>query len=386
MFGVVIVGAGLAGARCAERLRSGGYADRIRMIGEEPVARTAAPRSQRGSSQRRRPRRSPLRSQDWWMESGIELTLGRRVEQIDPARRSVRLQGGSEIRSNTLVVATGSRARRLPSLPGARASIPCGRFRTPLSSEALLRPGRRLVVVGAGFLGTEVASTANALGVAVTLVDPSPPLARVLGDEIARLLAKRYRDHGIDLRVGVTLDRIDVAEGRVHGVRLNDGTSVASDARADRCRRGAERPSRARSPRRRAGSSTDAGGRTAFDDVYACGDAARSHHPLLGEHVRLEHWTDAAAQGSAVAETILGVDPARRELPVLLDGSIRPASPVRGPCSRNGLAWSWTANATSSRPSTSTATAAPLAALVANRPHELGRLRRDLSDARPRAA
>ena len=385
MSGVVIVGAGLAGARCAERLRAGGYADRIRMIGEEPVPPYRRPALSKGllagdvglGDLR-------LRSQDWWTESGIELMLGRRVEQIDPARRRARLQGGSEIRSNTLVVATGSRARRLPCLPAARGVHTLRSLQDALGLRSALRPGRRLVVVGAGFLGTEVASTANALGVAVTLVDPSPPLARVLGDEIARLLAKRYRDHGIDLRVGVTLDRIDVAEGRVRGVRLNDGTSVASDAVLIAV--GAEPnvpPGLAPSPA--GGILTDAGGRTAFHDVYACGDAARSHHPLLGEHVRLEHWTDAAAQGSAVAETILGVDPARRELPffwsdqfglrlqyvghapewacVELDGEFDEFRALY--LDRDGR---------------------PLAALVANRPHELGRLRRDLSDALPRAA
>ena len=385
MSGVVIVGAGLAGARCAERLRSGGYADRIRMIGEEPVAPYRRPALSKGllagdvglGDIR-------LRTQDWWMESGIELTLGRRVEQIDPERRSVTLQGGSEIRWNTLVVATGSRARRLPSLPHARGVHTLRSLQDALGLRSGLRQGGRLVVVGAGFLGTEVASTANALGVAVTLVDPSPPLSRVLGDEIARLLAKRYRDHGIDLRVGVTLGRIDVAEGRVRGVRLNDGTSVAGDAVLIAV--GAEpNVPRGLASSPAGGILTDAGGRTAFDDVYACGDVARSHHPLLGEYVRVEHWTDAAAQGSAVAETILGVDPARRELPffwsdqfglrlqyvghaqewarVELDGEFNEFQALY--LDRDGR---------------------PLAALVANRPHELGRLRRDLADALPRAA
>ena len=173
-------------------------------------------------------------------------------------------------------------ARTTSAVPPRRAwrphpAVASGRPRPQKRSQTRPAP----VVVGAGFLGTEVASTANALGVAVTLVDPSPPLSRVLGDEIAQLLAKRYRDHGIDLRVGVTLDRIDVAEGKVRGVRLNDGTSVASDAVLIAV--GAEpNVPRGLASSPAGGILTDAGGRTAFDDVYACGDVARSHHPLLG--------------------------------------------------------------------------------------------------------
>ena len=385
MSGVVIVGAGLAAARCAEQLRSGGYADRIRMIGEEPLPPYCRPALSKGllagdvglGDLR-------LRSQDWWTKSGIELMLGRRVEQIDPERRSVRLQGGSEIGWNALVIATGSRARRLPSLPAALGLHTLRSFQDALVLRSGLRQGGRLVVVGAGFLGTEVASTAHALGVAVTLVDPSPPLSRVLGDEVAQLLAKRYADHGIDLRVGVTLDRIDVAKGRVRGVRLNDGTSVASEAvliavgSEPNVPRGV-----ASSPA--GGILTDAGGRTAFKDVYACGDVARSHHPLLGEDLRVEHWTDAAAQGSAVAETILGIEPARRELPFFWSDQFGLRLQYVGHA-REWASVELDGESDEFRALYLDRDGRPLAALVANRPHELGRLRRDLSDALPRAA
>ena len=160
-----------------------------------------------------------------------------------------------------------------------------------------------------------MASTASALGVEITLVDPALPLVRVLGDDVAGLLATRYREHGIDLRTGTALERLDVDRGRVCGVHLTGGGGVRCDAVLVAI--GAEPavpPGLPSAPE--GGIATDAAGRTSFEDVYACGDVARSMHPLLGRHVRVEHWADAASQGTVVAEAILGIDQAPRELPL----------------------------------------------------------------------
>jgi 3-phenylpropionate/trans-cinnamate dioxygenase ferredoxin reductase component len=383
--GVLIAGAGLAGARCAERLRSGGHQGPIRMVGEEPVPPYRRPALSKellagtaGLGELR------LRSPGWWDEAGIELALGRRIEWIDVERRRATLQGGSELDWDTLVVATGSRARILPGLAPARGMHSLRSFQDALALRNELRPGRRIVVIGAGFVGTEVASTALGLGVEVTLVDPSPPLSRVLGQEVSALLAARYREHGIDLRTGAALERLDVAEGRVRGVFLADGNRVACDALLVAV--GAEPAVPAGLPSAAEGGiATDSGGRTCFDGVYACGDVARSMHPLLGRHVRVEHWSDAAAQGTAVAETILGIESVPRGLPLFWSDQFG----LR--LQYVGHATEWSRVELDGGPDEFRALyldcdGRPLAALVANRPRELGRLRRELADALPRAA
>ena len=214
MSGVVIVGAGLAGSRCAERLRSSGYSGRIRLVGEEPVGPYRRPGLSKellagtaGLGDLR------LRAPGWWEEAGIELMLGRRVERIDAVDRKVRLRGGEELRWDVLVIATGSRARALPSVPPRReASTRSALSRTPWHcAESSKRAAASSSSVPASS-GTEVASTALAIGVDVTLVDPTPPLSRVLGGEVAALLVDRYRGHGIDLRQ-TGLDGVEVEQG-----------------------------------------------------------------------------------------------------------------------------------------------------------------------------
>jgi NADPH-dependent 2,4-dienoyl-CoA reductase/sulfur reductase-like enzyme len=385
MSGVVIVGAGLAGARCAERLRSGGYAGRIRLIGEEPVPPYRRPALSKellsgaaGLGDLR------LRTPAWWTEAEIELVLASRVIRIDPERRRAIVEGGSELAWETLVVATGSRARAIPGLAPVRGLHSLRSFQDALGLRAVLRPGRRIVVIGAGFIGTEVASTASALGVEITLVDPALPLVRVLGDEVAGLLATRYREHGVDLRTGTALERLEVDQDRVCGVHLTGGGHVDCDAVLVAI--GAEPavpPGLPSAPE--GGIATDAAGRTSFEDVFACGDVARSMHPLLGRHVRVEHWADAASQGTAVAEAILGIDPAPRELPLFWSDQFGLRLQYVG----HALEWSSVeldGDPDEFRALYLDADGRPLAALVANRPRELGRLRRELADALPRAA
>lgn len=381
---VVIAGAGLAGARCAETLRAAGFSGRIQLIGEEPVPPYERPALSKellagevGLGDLR------LRSPSWWKESGIELVLGRRVQDLAVARRTVVLQGGEELAWDTLVVATGSRARRLPNLPQLPGVHHLRSLQDALGLRAALRPGRRLVVVGAGFVGTEVASTANRLGVSVTLVDPGPPLARVLGPEVSSLLAERYRSHGIDLRTGVGLDGVEAASGRLRGARLSDSSVLACDALLVAV--GAEPALPAGLSSSAGGILTDASGRTGIGSVYACGDVARAWHPLLGRHVRVEHWADAAAQGIAVAHAIVGGDPPRRELPLFWSDQFGLRlqyvghAPDWSSVELDGDGDAFSAHYLDEE-------GRPLAALVANRPRELGRLRRELAAALPRAA
>ena len=205
------------------------------------------------------------------------------------------------------MIATGARARHLPGLAGTGVHV----LRTLDDAERLrseLVAGRRLAIVGAGFVGTEVASTALALGLEVTIVDAARlPFERTLGPEIGRVLAGRYRAHGVDLRLGTQIAglRRD-ARGAVRGLALADGNELQTDLvlvavgaqPADELTRGLVGGAAS-------GIPTDAAGRTSVPDVYACGDAAAPWHPALSRSLRLEHWTSAATQGAAVARAIL---------------------------------------------------------------------------------
>lgn len=286
---VLIAGAGLAGARCAENLRALGWRGRVVLAGGEPHPPYERPALSKEFLSGERSDLA-LRSESFWKEQGIELLTGRPVEAVDTERRSA-LIGGQHFDWDVLVIATGAAARRLPGPPGVH------HLRTVDDALALspeLSPTTRLVVVGAGFIGGEVASTALPLVSSVTVVEPTPlPLYRILGDEVGTVLADRYRDRGVDLKLGVGVDGF-VGSERVRGVRLSDGTIVPADTVVvgigtvvEPCR-------------------VDACGRTGTPGVYACGDVASWWRPSLGRHVRVEHWTSAAGQARAVAAAITG--------------------------------------------------------------------------------
>ncbi|MGH3061890.1 MAG: NAD(P)/FAD-dependent oxidoreductase, partial [Gaiellaceae bacterium] len=219
---VVIVGAGLAGSRCAETLRAEGFDGRVVLVGEEPSAPYERPALSKEFLAGERDG-VELRPGEFWAERDIELVLGRRIESIDLLHRTA----GEGLEWDAVVVATGARARRLPF------EVPAGvhTLRTVADAEALrdeLRPGGRLVIVGAGFVGAEVASTACRLGVEVTVLDVARvPLERVLGPEVGGLLAERYRAHGVDLRAETGLARfVANGAGRVSAVELTNGATI----------------------------------------------------------------------------------------------------------------------------------------------------------------
>ena len=380
---VVIVGAGLAGARCAETLRARGFDGRVILVGEErfpPYERPAL--SKRLLEPRRTPADVWLRPPESWRARDIELRLGERVAKIDPRARLALTEDGESLRWDALVLATGARAR---TLPGAAASRRVHLLRTlsdALSLRRALGTGRRLVIVGAGFVGTEVASTALGLGTDVILLDPAPvPFAGTLGLEVGEMLAARYRDHGIDLRVGA----------RVMGVRPGRRGTVVSltaggELRADVTLVAAGvTPAAELFDKDMSGIPTDAAGRTRLPGVFACGDVSESYRPSLGRRLRVEHWTSAGRQGATVAAAIMNQELPADEPPyfwsdqfglrlqcvghpessarVELDGSVD-AFRARY-VDRNGRL---------------------VAALLANRPRETAVLRRELAQAHSHAA
>ncbi len=288
---IVIVGAGLAGARCAETLRAEGYDGAVTLVGDEqlpPYERPAL--SKEYLAGRKEEHELLLRPQTAWAEQQIVLRLGQRVVHVDPARRRAVTDTGSELGWDVLVLATGARPRRLPFAVPSGVHV----LRTVEDARALrgaIVPGAHLVVVGGGFVGAEVASTATALGARVTMLEAlATPFERTLGPTLGRLLADRYRAHGVEMRVrtGVTGFGADAA-GSVRSARLTDGSEIRCDVALVGI--GVE-PATELVPRHVAGVP-----------IYACGDVTGG----------LGHWTSAAAEATAVARRILGLEPQPRQ-------------------------------------------------------------------------
>jgi NADPH-dependent 2,4-dienoyl-CoA reductase/sulfur reductase-like enzyme len=295
---IVVVGASAAGLAVVETLRREGCDAPITLIGDEihaPYDRP--PLSKQILASQWEADRLPLRTPAELAPLDLDLRLGAAATGLDLPARTVHLADGGEARFATLVVATGVRPRRLP---GQGAHV-LRSLDDALRLRGRLGPGRRLVVVGAGFLGAEAAAVARSLGCAVTMLEPAPvPLAHAIGAEIGELLSQAHREHGVDLRTGVT-----VAAVGDDGVRLADGTLIEADEVLVAI---GSLPNT---------EWLDGSGLTVADGVvcdefscaapgvYAAGDVARWHNPLFGVSMRIEHRTNAAEQGMAVARNLL---------------------------------------------------------------------------------
>ncbi|MFF5842418.1 NAD(P)/FAD-dependent oxidoreductase [Streptomyces massasporeus] len=303
---VVVVGASAAGLAAAETLRRTGFDGTLTLVGDEPHAPyDRPPLSKQILSGAWTTGQLPLRPQADLDALGLDLRLGTAATGLDLTDRTVRLADGSHLRYDGLIVATGVRPRRLPGDRGAHV------LRTLDDALALrerLRPGRRLVVVGAGFLGAEAAAVARGLGAQVTLLEPAPvPLAHAVGTEVGRLLSRTHLDHGVDLRTGVTVT--GMADG---GVRLAGGEVVGADEVLVAV---GSLPN----TEWLADSGLPVGDGVLCDaycqaapGVYAAGDVARWDNPLFGTSMRIEHRTHAAEQGMAAARNLLAAPEARR--------------------------------------------------------------------------
>jgi len=234
------------------------------------------------------------------------------VERIDSARRIARTSR-RDLPWDALVLATGARARR-PRAFGGRGIHVLRTLDDARRLRAELLPGRRLAIVGAGFVVTEVASTAVELGLDVTIIDPaSLPFERTLGPEVGRLLANRYREHGVDLRLETGVERaLRRSDGTLRGLRLSNGTELEGDLVLLAV--GAE-PAGELLHGGSGAIGTDESGRTQLPNVYACGDVAAPWSAEHSRHVRFEHWTSAAGQAAVVARAIRGAEPGARPTP-----------------------------------------------------------------------
>jgi NADPH-dependent 2,4-dienoyl-CoA reductase/sulfur reductase-like enzyme len=308
---IAIAGASLAGLRAAEQLRRLGHAGPLVLIGEEPhlpydrppLSKQVLTGAWPPDSERLQLRRGP------YAELDLDLRLGRRATSLDPGAKRLALDDGTQLVYDALLIATGAAPRRLPAQP----ELPGIHLLRSLDDARALRgafeKGPRVLVVGAGFIGAEVAASARERGLEVTCVEPLPaPLIRGLGPVLGDLSAQIHRDHGVDLRCGIAVEGFEGA-GRVERVRLSDGSRVAADVVVVGI--GA-----APATGWLAGSGLvlddgvvcDEFLRASAPGIWAAGDAARFRNPLFDETMRIEHWSNAVDGGVQAAANILAGD------------------------------------------------------------------------------
>lgn len=307
---VVVVGAGLAGLRAVEALRGGGYDGRLTVVGEEshrPYDRP--PLSKKVLSGEWEPDRAALRQPDQFDDLGVEWRLGQRATGLDTDARSLTLADGERLGWDGLVLALGAVPRQLPLDAELEGVFTLRTLDDSLSLRAALDAGpSRVVVIGAGFIGAEVASTARAKGVDVTVLEALPvPLARGLGPVMGAACAALVRDGGVDLRCGVSVEAlVGDGDGKVAGVRLATGATI--DAEVVVVGIGVTPDTTWLQ-----GSGLTLGDGILCDaelgcgppGVVAAGDCVRWPSAYAGEAVRVEHWTNAAEQGAHAATTLL---------------------------------------------------------------------------------
>ncbi len=304
---VVVVGAGLAGGNAALELARLAPDAHVTLIGSEAHLPYQRPPLSKGFLRGTETFDAALVApQAEYDRLGIELMLGRRAVELDPQSRRIRLDGDEVIPYDRLLIATGGRKRHL-SFPGADLQ---GVFdlRTVEDSErirASARAGARVVVIGLGFIGCEVTASLRMLGVEVTAIDPGrAPLVRVLGPEVAGVVAALHQAHGVQLVLGDGVDRLEGGE-RVERVVTRSGRTfecdfvvagIGIDPEVDLLSAAGARISN--------GVEVDEYCRTSLPDVYAAGDIADHAHPLFGR-IRVEHYNNAEKQGRAAAASLL---------------------------------------------------------------------------------
>jgi 3-phenylpropionate/trans-cinnamate dioxygenase ferredoxin reductase component len=305
----VIVGASLAGAKAAETLRAEGFDERVVLIGaedERPYERPPLSKDYlRGEAERETVYVHP---EGFYAEHDIELRLGRTAVSLNAAGSELTLDDGERLRYDRLLLATGAEPRRL-SIPGGeldgvlylRSVADCDALRGRLDR------GGAVVVIGAGWIGAEVAASARQRGLDVTVIDPlTVPLERVLGTEVGAVYRDIHLDHGVQMLLGTgveafeggtAVERVRTSDGRelecdfvVVGVGVQPRTGLAAQAglAVDN------------------GILVDEHLQTGAPGVFAAGDVANAHHPFYGERIRVEHWANALHQGPVAAHSMLG--------------------------------------------------------------------------------
>ena len=310
---IVVVGASMAGASAVETLRRAGYAGAITLIGAEPHLPYERPPLSKGVlTGTAVPESVFLRDAAFYAQQAIQLRLGTRAVALDVAGRAVSLPDGERIAFDRLLIATGGVPRHL-SVPGA--DLPGVVYLRTLDDalalaaelQALAESGARLVVVGAGFIGSEVAAAARTRGVAVTMLDVLPvPLDRALGPRLGAIYAEIHRAHGVDLRLGESVAALRGRERVEEVVTERDETIACGLVVVGIGMRPADDWLLDAGVTLHDGVLVDAYCESSVPGIFAAGDVARWPLPPEGARVRLEHYDNALRQGEAAARNMLG--------------------------------------------------------------------------------
>jgi NADPH-dependent 2,4-dienoyl-CoA reductase/sulfur reductase-like enzyme len=314
---VIVVGGGLAGGTAVTELRNTRFDGSIVLVGQETHPPYERPPLSKGYLMGTDPlEQAFVHEQQWYADHDVELRLGAPVTGIDLSAKTVTV-GDEALEFDKLLLATGCFPRRLPAADDS--GVPVHYLRTIEDSDSIrsaLQPGTKVGIIGGGWIGLEVASAARTAGSEVTVVEAADkPLLRVLGPEVAEVFAGLHREHGVDLRTGATITDIRSRDGRgevalqdgssfdvdllVVGVGVLPNTGLADSAGLDVSN----------------GVVADERLRTSHPDVFAAGDVVSAYHPVLGDHVRVEHWDNAIAQGRTAGRNLAGGDEVFDQLP-----------------------------------------------------------------------
>ena len=316
MQGLVIVGAGLAGLRTAEEVRRAGYDGDVMLVGGEPHLPYDRPPLSKGVIRGEVPD-TTLKPREFFDEKNIALRLAVEAVSVDTTTQTVNFADDSELGYSELIIATGLVPRRIPGLPDLGGVHVLRSIDECLALRADLGPGKRALIVGAGFIGCELAASMRAMGLEVVLVEPQrTPLESVLGEKIGLLVARLHLDEGVDLRAGVGVTSL-IGTDRVTGAVLSDGSKVDVDVVAIGVGSvpvtgwlegsGLELDN---------GVICDSVGRTTVPHVWAVGDVA-AWQSRDGRHKRVEHWSNAGEQAKILSTALLGAGegPAATQVP-----------------------------------------------------------------------
>lgn len=306
--GIVIVGGGLAAARTAEQLRRSEYTGPVTIVSDEDHLPYDRPPLSK-EVLRAETDDVTLKPAEFYEENNITVRLGNGARSLDTAAQTVTLADGSELGYDELIIATGLVPKRIPSFPDLAGIHVLRNYDESVALRQEAGSARRAVVVGAGFIGCEVAASLRKLGVEVALVEPQPtPLAAVLGEQIGELVARVHRAEGVDVRCGVGVAEVRGAD-RVEKVVLGDGTELDADLVVVGI---GSHPAiewlEGSGIKLDNGVVCDDHGRASAPHVWAIGDVASWRHNL-GHQVRVEHWSNVADQARVLVPTMLGQEP-----------------------------------------------------------------------------
>ncbi|MDQ1697913.1 MAG: 3-phenylpropionate/trans-cinnamate dioxygenase ferredoxin reductase component [Frankiaceae bacterium] len=313
----VVVGGGVGGGTAAFALRAAGFEGRIVLICDEPRPPYSKPPLSKGVLQGTEPvQRTAFRPDKWYVDKGIDLVTGVAVTELDADGHKLTLADGQLLGFDKLLLATGGTARSLPGVDAVDGVFTLRTVDDALAIKARLQAGARLVVVGAGFIGAEVAASARTVGCEVTVLEGmDSPLQRVLPKVLGELYGQFHREHGVEVRTGIAISDLErqgeqvvahaasgerfVADAVVVGIGMvpNDSLAVKAGLAVDN------------------GILVDETCATSAPDIFAAGDVANAYHPLFGERMRVEHWQHAQHQAKAAALNMAGTPTPYEEVP-----------------------------------------------------------------------